>query len=79
MVSAQTAPSLWQSSFTLLSFNQMLFIQTEWKSGIHLLQDIHAHNYGLAVQSVQVHTSAYLLIVCLQDYILEMACRIYDG
>lgn len=34
---------------------------------------MNTDNYGLAVQSVQVHTLAYLPIVCLQHYILEMA------
>lgn len=28
---------------------------------------MHTDNYSLAVQSVQVHTSVYLLVVRLQD------------
>jgi len=39
---------------------------------------MHTDNYGLAVQFVQIHLFAYLLIVCLQDYILEMACGIQN-
>lgn len=34
---------------------------------------MHTDDYVLAVQSVQVHTLAYLPIVCLQHHILEMA------
>lgn len=37
---------------------------------------MYTDNYSLAVQSVQVHTLAYLLTACLQEHMLEMVCRI---